>query len=224
MISDQLINFYQSLDLPSSFGDIGVMNPYKNEYTLSLTKEFYEKFYSDNNPRKLILGINPGRYGGGITGIPFTDPINLENECDIANDLDKRHELSSRFIYRMINDLGGTKNFYADCFIGAVSPLGFTRDGKNINYYDDKVLQELLKEFIIHSLEGQLKICGNPETVYCLGQGQNMKYLETLNSEQHLFERIIPLPHPRWVMQYRLKRIDEFIKDYRQKLAIPTSN
>ncbi len=39
--------------------------------------------------RYLILGINPGRFGGGITGIPFTDPIRLQNICGIENDFQK---------------------------------------------------------------------------------------------------------------------------------------
>ena len=28
------------------------------------------------------------------------------------------------------------------------------------------------------------------------------------------FERILPLPHPRWVMQYRRKRKEEFVGQY----------
>ena len=219
MISQQVLSFYQELNLPESIGDVQVMNPYQSEVAMELTSAFYRKYYSDNNPRKLIFGINPGRFGGGITGIPFTDPVNLQEKCGIDNDLDKRHELSSRFIYYMIDALGGPEKFYGDSFIGAVSPLGFTRDGKNINYYDDKDLQDYLHKFIIECLKTQLKLCGNPSTVYCLGQGKNIKYLNWLNSKEQLFEEVIPLPHPRWVMQYRLKRIDEFVDEYQQKLG-----
>ena len=38
--------------------------------------------------------------------------------------------------------------FYANYFIGAVCPLGFMKDGKNINYYDDKKLQQAVTPFI----------------------------------------------------------------------------
>ena len=119
----------------------------------------------------------------------------------------------------MIDQLGGPEEFYRNCLIGAVSPLGFTRDGKNINYYDEKALQDYLHDFIIESLRSQLEMCGNPKTIYCLGQGKNIKYLNWLNGEVSLFEEIIALPHPRWVMQYRLKRIDEFVNEYRRKLT-----
>ncbi|RMF23421.1 MAG: DUF4918 domain-containing protein, partial [Bacteroidetes bacterium] len=33
-----------------------------------------------------------------------------------------------------------------------------------------------------------------------------------------LFERIVPLPHPRWVMQYRRKRLSEFVEAYRRAI------
>ena len=49
--------------------------------------------------RHLLLGINPGRFGGGVTGIPFTDPIRLQNVCGIENNFEKKQELSSVFIY-----------------------------------------------------------------------------------------------------------------------------
>jgi hypothetical protein len=214
-VAEKIVSFCKTLDLPPNIGEIQVMNPYTDATALSLTKEFYNKYYSDSNNRKLILGINPGRFGGGITGIPFTDPIMLQDKCGISNTLDKRHELSSRFVYTMIDALGGPKTFYEECFIGAVSPLGFTFEGKNINYYDDKALQDYLEEFILNALKEQLAICGNPPEIYSLGRGKNLKYLEQLNSRYQLFESVIPLPHPRWVMQYRLKRIDEFINEYR---------
>ena len=43
---------------------------------------------------------------------------------------------------------------------------------------------------------------------------KNFKFLQRLNAENHLFEEIIPLSHPRFVMQYRLKRKDEYIRQY----------
>ncbi|SFV68072.1 hypothetical protein MNB_SV-10-1583 [hydrothermal vent metagenome] len=58
---------------------------------------FYLKDYDDENPRTLLLGINPGRNGAGVTGIGFTDPILLEEKCGIANTLEKRSELSGFF-------------------------------------------------------------------------------------------------------------------------------
>jgi len=45
-----------------------------------LIREFYTKFYSDCKPRQLVLGINPGRFGAGATGIPFTDTRRLNEK------------------------------------------------------------------------------------------------------------------------------------------------
>ncbi|NJN42713.1 MAG: DUF4918 family protein [Flammeovirgaceae bacterium] len=121
---------------------IAVMNPFRNPYTQTLSQAFYSKYYSDKNPRTLILGINPGRFGAGLTGIPFTDPLKLENLCDIQNTLPKKSELSADFIYLMIEKAGGIKQFYKQFYFSSVCPLGFTRGGKNLNYYDDIILQE----------------------------------------------------------------------------------
>jgi hypothetical protein len=64
----------------------------------------------------------------------------------------------------------------------------------------------------------QKKIFGGLETVFCLGEGTNYQYFTRLNEQYHLFESIISLPHPRWVMQYRRKKKDEFIQLYVSKL------
>ena len=96
------------IKLPSQ---IEVMNPFIEKTTFNLCKQFYTKYYNDNNPRHLIIGINPGRFGGGITGIPFTDPIRLQNICCIENSIPKKQELSSVFIYEMIHLLEGRKFF-----------------------------------------------------------------------------------------------------------------
>ena len=50
---------------------IRIMNPFSESHeTMRVVKEFYNKYYNDENERHLILGINPGRFGGGLTGIP----------------------------------------------------------------------------------------------------------------------------------------------------------
>ena len=45
-----------------------------------------------------------------------------------------------------------------------------------------------------------------------------MKYFEKLNEEHGFFKQVLPLPHPRWVMQYRRKRLEEFVELYLEKL------
>src|SRR3954451_2648201 len=128
-ILDFLFNLHFPVDLPAG---IEVMHPFSNEETTRVVRLFYNKYYSNNNPRYCIIGINPGRFGGGVTGIPFTDPIRLQNDCGIENNWAKKQELSSAYIYEMIAAFGGVREFYQQFYISAVSPLGFTKGGKNL--------------------------------------------------------------------------------------------
>ena len=104
---------------------IEVMNPYRDPRVRGYVERFFRTFYADTAPRTFVFGINPGRFGGGRTGIMFTDPVALEDCCGIPNDLDKRREISSEFIYDFIGDCGGVQGFYSRFFLTAVSPLGF---------------------------------------------------------------------------------------------------
>ena len=217
-----ILDFYKKLqpgfDLPKG---VLIMNPFSDAGAWALTSAFYEKFYDDTHPRQFIFGINPGRFGGGVTGIPFTDPIRLENECGIKNELAKKTELSSIFIYAVIEAYGGAEKFYRDFFITALSPLGFTKDGLNLNYYDDKELLKDSKPFIVDCIRKQLDtIATNTDHCFCLGEGTNYKFFNKLNEEYKFFKEIIPLPHPRWIMQYRRKKLAEFVELYVKKLKI----
>jgi len=169
----------------------------------------------------MILGINPGRFGGGITGIPFTDPIRLLDVCGIINSWTKKQELSSLFVYEVIEHYGGPEKFYKRFYISAVSPLGFTKENKNLNYYDDRKLQDSIKDFVKASMEKQLQFNINRSVAFCLGHGKNYQYLENLNSEMDYFESIVPLAHPRFIMQYKLKRKSEYIDQYLNQLSPP---
>ena len=218
--SEKILSFLKNIDLNVSLpGEVEVMNPFRNSDTFNLCRQFYQKFYDDNTSRNIILGINPGRFGGGVTGIPFTDPVRLQSQCGIENNFPKKQELSSVFIYEMISDFGGVKNFYNNFLISAVSPLGFTKHNKNLNYYDDKKLESNLKEFIIDSIHKQLSFGINREIAFCLGEGKNFVYLSKLNEERKFFKKIIPLPHPRFIMQYKLKKKGEYIERYLCELA-----
>src|SRR5210317_691197 len=117
-ISSQINKFNNNLRLSVKLPEsVDVMNPFSIKETARLAFLFYEKFYNDDKPRKLILGINPGRLGAGVTGIPFTDPIKLQEDCGIENDFKKVGEPSAGFVYDLIKDYGGTDLFYSDYFI-----------------------------------------------------------------------------------------------------------
>lgn len=214
-LSTFINQFNESLELndPVPPG-VEVMNPFRDPVAVELARKFYDTFYNDSKKRKLILGINPGRLGGGVTGIPFTDPVKLYEKCGIQNQLKKVTEPSAGFIYDMIDAFGTPESFYKEYYVYAVCPLGFTKDGVNYNYYDSRELEEAVTPFIVSSM--QKLFTGNMDTnkCFCLGNGKNFKYLSKLNKVHHFFEEIVPLPHPRWIVQYRRKQYDEFIEEY----------
>jgi len=219
--ADSIISFNQSLDFTGTLPDgIRVMNPFKeNPHVLEISKEFYEKFYNDNNHRRLILGINPGRFGAGVTGIPFTDSKRMIEKCGIQIHGIQTHETSSVFVYDVIEAYGGVDDFYRDFYINSICPLGFTAMGKNgkevnYNYYDSKALTAAVCDFIIQSIRRQLEFPINRDICYCLGAGQNFDFLNKINAKHHFFGEIIPLDHPRFVMQYKSKRKQDYINKY----------
>jgi hypothetical protein len=196
---------------------VEVLFPYGSAATISALETFYTKYYNDELPRIYIFGINPGRFGAGITGVPFTDPIRLETICGIKNPFDKKAELSSVFVYQFIHAFGGPEAFYRQFYITSLSPLGFTKGGKNYNYYDDRQLENAVTPHIIDNIQTQKTFGTHNEVALCMGEGQNYRFFTRINDKHHFFDEILALPHPRWVMQYRLKKMDAYIDLYLQQ-------
>jgi hypothetical protein len=163
-----------------------------------------------------VLGINPGRFGGGVTGVMFTDPVALESICGIRNDLVKRRETSSEFVYDFIGHYGGPQRFYREFFLSAVSPLGFVRNGLNYNYYDNPRLLARLRPFIVRTLNAQLALGACRGAAILLGSGANLRFFTALNQEYGFFRQLIALDHPRFIMQYRRKRLAQYRHEYAQ--------
>jgi hypothetical protein len=225
--ADRIISFCNDLDFAGSLPEgISVMNPFRNDPEVSsAVSRFYRKYYNDNKPRHLIIGINPGRFGAGSTGIPFTDTIRLEEKCGIIIKGLRTRETSSVFIYQMIDQYGGPDKFYRDFFITAVSPLGFTARSKtgkevNYNYYDSRELTGAVYVFIVESLKKQITFGIENDVCFCLGTGKNYNFLSKLNNEFSLFRRIVPLEHPRFIMQYRAGKKQNYIDLYISKLRL----
>ncbi|HZL77145.1 MAG TPA: uracil-DNA glycosylase family protein [Bacteroidales bacterium] len=223
--AEKIISFCLSLDFNGSLPEgISVMNPFRNNpRAMAVVSQFYRNFYSDNKERRLILGINPGRFGAGVTGIPFTDTVRLKEKCGLVIPGLKSFETSSVFIYEMIDKYGGPEKFYSDFYISSVSPLGFTLAGKggketNYNYYDSKQLTEAIKDFAVLSLKQQLAFGIKRDVCFCLGTGKNFKYLTGMNDELRFFKEIVPLEHPRFIMQYKSGEKNSYINRYIEKL------
>lgn len=218
--AEKAIQFYRNLEPPSYKTDQGIeiLNPLEDKNVLDILDTFYRKFYADRNKRIFLIGINPGRFGGGITGIPFTDPVNLQEVLGIPNPFEKKHELSSRFIYEVIDRMGGPGQFFSHCYLTAVSPYGFVKNQKNLNYYDDRDLWKSWEPRLVDWLRKQMEFGAYARIAFSLGMGKNLEYLKRLNDHHGFFQQIEGFPHPRWVMQYQYKKRHEFLKIYIEKI------
>jgi len=219
--ANQVIAFNSSLELNFELPEnIRAMNPFaESETARDISTKFYRKYYSDSKTRKLILGINPGRLGAGSTGVPFTDTKRLEKECGLPFEGKHTHEPSSVFVYEVVAAYGGPETFYNDVYISSVCPLGFVIQDdngkeKNYNYYDSRELTEAVTPFVVQSIRQQLAFGIDTAVCYCMGTGKNFKYLDKLNKHEKFFERVVPLEHPRYVMQYKHKQIEHYVKKY----------
>ena len=228
--ADHILAFNDNLDLdPALLPDgISVMNPFRGDHAETIrdvTSRFYQRFYADHDPRHLILGINPGRFGAGVTGVPFTDTKRMKEVCEIDMAIDPTHEPSSVFVYEVVDAFGGPVPFYSKFYINSVCPLGFTRTSDkgneiNYNFYDDRQLQEAVTPFIIDCIERQIGFGAATDRCFCMGRGKNYKYLNALNREQKWFGEVVPLDHPRFVVQYRSRRMPEYVQKYVDALSL----
>jgi hypothetical protein len=223
--AERIIGFNRCLsfegDLPHG---VQLMNPYRDsDEAAALSESFYRKFYTDNNMRRLILGINPGRLGAGATGIPFTDTKRLEADCGISPASFHTHEPSSVFVYEVIREYGGPLKFYGDFFINSVSPLGLLiKNDKgnwvNCNYYDYTDLFKAMRSFIISNLREIASFGVDTSVCYVLGK-KNYSCLLEINKEINLFKMLVALDHPRYIVQYRSKHRDRYVATYLDALS-----
>jgi hypothetical protein len=219
--ADKIIAFNKNIAFDGMLPkDISIMNPFKeSKEALTISSAFYKKYYNDHRKRHIILGINPGRFGAGVTGVPFTDTKRLFKECGLQFPGKATHEPSATFIYDTIHAYGGVEKFYGDFYIQSIFPLGFTatnEKGKevNYNYYDSKELTEAVYDAIIENIRKQIKLGINTDVCFCFGTGKNEKFLTKLNEEHRFFKKIIALEHPRFIMQYKFKTKDLYIEKY----------
>lgn len=199
------------LELPDGFRIINPFNgPYKAQIK-QITMAFYKKYYNNNNKRRLILGSSPARRGTAITGVPFEDAQHLQEETGILIDNFYINKSSSNFLYEVIEKYGGSQKFYNDFYMNFVCPLGIVRTNSkgnevNCNYYDSKRLKSALYSFIVNSIQTQVSFNIDSTVCYCIGSGENYTFLSKINEKYKFFETIIPLEHPRFIMQYNSKK------------------
>lgn len=175
---------------------------------------FYQKYYADKQGRHFIFGINPGRFGAGLTGVPFTDPLRLETECGIENKLPKSGALFPDFCLAIYSWLWWNSDFCPIFLHHFAIALGLCAQWREY--------PRLLR---------RPATCPQRRAVYCVEpadataispleirpfasvKARIMPILKKLNEREGFFREIIR-PHPRWIMQYRRKRVEEFVERY----------
>ncbi|GAB2965490.1 SMUG2 DNA glycosylase family protein [Hymenobacter coalescens] len=216
--ADRLLAFLTEFPAaPPLPGGAAALNPYQTPPARDMLARFAQRYYTDNEPRVALLGINPGRFGAGSTGVAFTDPAALATHCGIANALPRRAELSSQFVYQLIGALGGPAAFYQHFYLGSLYPLVLLREGRNYNYYDAPALTRALWPDLQTSLHEQVALGLRRDVAVSLGR-RNGEYFTRLNDELGLFERVLVFDHPRFIMQYKRREVPDFVAKYARQL------
>lgn len=220
----QILQFNKTLSLntlalPAGFKLINPYNGNQKDQVKEITTAFYQKYYNDAKPRRLILGSSPARQGSAVTGVPFEDAKHLQNETGIFIDKFHINKSSSGFLYDVINEYGGCQQFYSDFYMNFVCPLGIAKinaNGKevNCNYYENKKIQAILLPFIIESIRSQINFGIDTSICYCIGSSENYAFLSKLNEQYQFFHTIIPLEHPRFITQYNSQHKDKYMEKY----------
>ena len=197
-----------NLTVPSGYQ---ILNPFEGTEQQKIKVRadlFYQHFYHDKNLRKIIIGSSPARRGSALTGIPFEDSDRIAKITGMKTEN-----------YHIQKGSGNIKKFYSTFYMTFVCPVGIEKRSDkgrlmNVNYYENRKLLLSLQTTIIESLKMQLDFGIDNSICYCIGSGENYKYLTRLNSEFRFFERIIPLEHPRFIMQYNSNEIEFYLKKY----------
>ncbi|GAB2869448.1 uracil-DNA glycosylase family protein [Hymenobacter ruber] len=219
--ADQLLQFLRTFPLPAPLPNgVIAQSPFREPAVYELLSQFAHKFYTAASPRVAVLGINPGRLGMGRTGVAFTDPTALTEFCGIEHDLPRqRPETSTQFVYKVIEAMGGPTAFYQHFYVGSLYPLVLLKNGLNYNYYDAPALTKALWPDIQLSLRQQVEVLGlRRDVAVSLGK-RNGEFFKRLNAELGLFNEIVVLDHPRYLMQYKSRNTAANVAHYVETLG-----
>lgn len=230
ILAKQILKFYDEIsdwkyDLPNGYKIVNPLCTEQKEDVRKVMNLFYNKFYNDRNKRRIIFGSSPSRRGSGVVGVPFESAEHLKQETGIYIDNFCISKSSTNFLFEVMKQYGGCEKFYKDFYMSFVCPLGIVRTNENgrvvnSNYYENKELKKALYPLIVDSIKKQIEFGIDTSVCYSIGSGDNYKFLLELNREYNFFKQIIPLEHPRYIMQYNKRKMDEYILKYLDALNI----
>ena len=80
-------------------------------------------------------------------------------------------------------------------------------------------LRDAVEAFAVDAIRQQLAMGGRRDHAIVLGKGRNLRLVERLNDEHGFFDRLHVLEHPRFIMQYKRRSLDVYLRRYQHVLA-----
>lgn len=214
-----IASFLTRLAPPALPAGVEVLNPYLEPEIRRVVRSMITKFYVDAPARLSVWGINPGRFGAGLTGLAFTDPWAVVHQLGITTSVAGRREISAEFISDVIDAYGGPAEFYRDIYLGAVSPHGYVRDGVNMNFYDTPELRAAVVPYAVACMKKQIRAGLRTDVAVVLGSGALKQVVEREIRSAVGLDHVVYLEHPRFIMQYRRSQrvayVDRYVNTFR---------
>lgn len=82
---------------------------------------FWSRYYGNELPREVICGLNPGRLGAGLTGVPFTDFQTLSRWLP---GIDRRDSEPSAQFFAKVAEAVGVEAFFRRFYVTNISAVG----------------------------------------------------------------------------------------------------
>ena len=176
--------------------------------------EFHKRYVQPNSPKIVICGINPGRNGAGLTGIPFIDFESLSKM--LSNIGNKESEQSAKFFYSVIQKFE-IENFYQKFHVTNISWYGFSQidKQKNVNY--DNISTEIAI-FLIEKFVEEMEFI-NPDVIIPLSRNVLYELVSLKKRDKIKAEIGTRLCHPSWISTYRSKDFDLWTAKYVEVLT-----
>jgi len=217
--ADRIATFLTSLTIDEPLPeDFEVLDPYRDPEVRRVVNLFARSAYAGEQTRTAIWGINPGRFGAGVTGLSFTDPYVLTEVLGFETSISGRREISAEFIWNVVDAYGGPTAFFRDFYLSALSPLGYVRGGRNVNFYDDPDFLDRISPQILSWVRQQQGAGLQADRCVVLGTGRLREVMEQRLRPHLDYTTVEYLEHPRFIMQYRRRQMEEYVDKYVQTL------
>ncbi|KAK3893820.1 hypothetical protein Pcinc_002381 [Petrolisthes cinctipes] len=199
------------LKLQYGQGQLLVYNPL--DYASQIHHDFVSKFC--RGPKKvLLLGMNPGPWGMGQTGVPFghvdyardwlevkgevTKPVNEHEKRPISGLNCKRKEVSGDRMWSLLKQLSGTPEvLFTNIFLHNYCPLYFLKDSaKNVTPPELKVHERAELEKVCNRALVQVVDLLGVEHVIGVGNYAAERARKALTNEGREDIKVSTLMHP----------------------------